>query len=88
MRQQHSIPYRAKRGQTFLYLRNPLFAVSLFCYRPAARESRLSQPVGKPLLSRECNQTLRSLLSCACFPPILMEIADKTLGKSQTEGMG
>ena len=88
MRQQHSLPCRAKRGQTFLYLPNPLFVVSLFGHRPAARDSRLSQPVGKPVLSRECNQTLRSLLSCACFPPILMEIADKTFGKSQTKGMG
>jgi hypothetical protein len=29
MRQQRSIPYRAKRGQAFLYLRNPLSIVTL-----------------------------------------------------------
>src|SRR5216683_3550484 len=32
--------------------------------------------------------SLRSLLSCACFPPRLTEYADKIFGKSQTMGIG
>jgi hypothetical protein len=40
------------------------------------------------VLGRECNRTLCSLLSCACFPPILTQNADKKLGKNQTMGMG
>ena len=40
------------------------------------------------MLGRECNHALRVLLSCACFPPILTQNADKKLGKSQTKGMG
>ena len=59
MRPQSFIPYRAKRGQALLYLRNPFLSVSLLCHRPTACDSRLSQPVGKPVLSRECDQTLR-----------------------------
>ena len=51
MRQQRSIPYRPKRGQAFLYLRNPLLVVSLFCHRSAARDVRLGHPVGKPALA-------------------------------------
>ena len=62
--------------------------MSLFCHRPAAQDSCIGQKVGKAVLGRESNHTLRGLLSRAYFPPILTQHDDKVLSKSQVKGMG
>src|SRR6266705_808577 len=40
------------------------------------------------MLGRECNHTLRSFFNRTCVSSILMQKADKKLGKGQTKGVG
>ena len=70
------------------FAENPFFLMSLCSQRPAARDHTLSQPVRKPLLGRECNQTLRDLSSSTFLPSVLVQVTHETLRKGKTKRVG
>src|ERR1700730_4977189 len=62
--------------------------VPLCGHRAAAQSSRPSQEQGELMFGRECNHSLRVLLSFARFPSTMMQNDDPKLDKTQTKRMG